>query len=107
MTVGTSRIALAVARRTSALSRRAEDRLLPTDRLAWIFGSPRSGTTWLYAMLRTHPLVRGVNEPLIGAHLGVSRGAVAEGIDAPDELLYDTARTSQDYVFADGSGWER
>ena len=44
-------------------SGRAERRLL------WIFGSPRSGSTWLLKMLAECPRVCGVDEPLIGLHL--------------------------------------
>ena len=34
-----------------------------------MFGSPRSGSTWLRRMAEQHPLIVGVNEPLIGNHL--------------------------------------
>jgi len=40
------------------------------SRLLWIFGSPRSGSTWLLQMLGALPCVVPVNEPLIGAYLG-------------------------------------
>jgi hypothetical protein len=39
------------------------------SRLIWMFGSPRSGSTWLRRMLEQHPLIVGMNEPLIGVHL--------------------------------------
>ena len=39
------------------------------SRLVWMFGSPRSGSTWLRRMAEQHPLIVGVNEPLIGNHL--------------------------------------
>jgi hypothetical protein len=35
----------------------------------WIFGSGRSGSTWLMRMLRRHPRVVTVNETAIGEHL--------------------------------------
>ena len=41
------------------------------ERLLWIFGSPRSGSTWLLRMLTEHERIVPVNEPLIGVHLGL------------------------------------
>ena len=38
--------------------------------LTWVFGSPRSGSTWLLLMLSRHPAVVPINEPLIGWYLG-------------------------------------
>ena len=35
----------------------------------WIFGSPRSGSTWLLQLLGQHPAVVPINEPLIGWYL--------------------------------------
>ncbi len=40
------------------------------SRLAWIFGSPRSGSTWLLNLLARHEAVVAINEPLIGWYLG-------------------------------------
>jgi len=40
------------------------------SRIVWIFGSPRSGSTWLLQMLSALPGVVTINEPLIGAYLG-------------------------------------
>jgi hypothetical protein len=34
-----------------------------------MFGSPRSGSTWVRRMLEQHALIVGMNEPLIGVHL--------------------------------------
>lgn len=45
------------------------------DRLAWIMGSSRSGSTWLLRMLRRLPAVVGVDDPHLGHHLGVWRPA--------------------------------
>jgi hypothetical protein len=39
------------------------------SRLIWMFGSPRSGSTWLRRMAEQHPQIVGLNEPLIGNHL--------------------------------------
>lgn len=38
-------------------------------RLVWIFGSPRSGSTWLLRILGEHDRVVPINEPQIGLHL--------------------------------------
>ena len=40
------------------------------SRLVWLFGSPRSGSSWLLQLLASHPAVVQVNEPLIGGYLG-------------------------------------
>jgi hypothetical protein len=40
------------------------------DRLLWIFGSPRSGTTWLASMMGDMPGHEMWNEPLVGALFG-------------------------------------
>lgn len=40
------------------------------SRLVWIFGSPRSGSTWLLLTLGDLPGVVPINEPLIGEYLG-------------------------------------
>jgi Sulfotransferase family len=39
------------------------------SRIVWLFGSPRSGSTWLMQMLGDHPRIMPINEPLIGYHL--------------------------------------
>jgi hypothetical protein len=39
------------------------------SRVIWMFGSPRSGSTWLLRMAEQHPWIVGMNEPLIGSHL--------------------------------------
>ncbi|HEU5251819.1 MAG TPA: sulfotransferase [Solirubrobacterales bacterium] len=43
------------------------------DRLAWIFGSSRSGSTWLLKMLADLEGVVPVDDPHLGHHLGVWR----------------------------------
>lgn len=40
------------------------------SRLVWVFGSPRSGSTWLLKVLSGHDAVVPINEPLIGWYLG-------------------------------------
>ncbi len=39
------------------------------SRLVWIFGSPRSGSTWLLRILSEHDAVVPVDEPLLGFYL--------------------------------------
>jgi hypothetical protein len=59
-----------------------DGRDLSADRIIWIFGHPRSGTSWLASMLADLPRCRSWNEPLVGAlfgdfydsHNGVNRG---------------------------------
>ncbi len=43
------------------------------DRLAWIFGSSRSGSTWLLRMLADLEGVVPIDDPHLGHHLGVWR----------------------------------
>src|SRR5690349_20718588 len=43
------------------------------NRLAWIFGSSRSGSTWLLKMLADLEGVVAVDDPHLGHHLGVWR----------------------------------
>ena len=76
------------------------------SRLIWIFGSPRSGSTWLMALLRSVEGVLGINEPLIGAHLGYAAGAAigveansAEGVPAWRGIDLFTER--EDYFFSE------
>jgi hypothetical protein len=54
--------------RRSARARRARRGF--ESRLIWLFGSPRSGSSWLLQLLASHPAVVQVNEPLIGGYLG-------------------------------------
>ncbi len=56
------------SRRTRAIRARwAEDGF--ESQLVWVFGSPRSGSTWLLYLLAEHPAIVPVNEPLIGVYL--------------------------------------
>lgn len=49
--------------------------------LVWMVGSPRTGSTWLLNLLACSPNVRILDEPLIGAHLGLAAGAtVGDGV---------------------------
>jgi Sulfotransferase family len=47
-------------------------------RIVWIFGSPRSGSTWLLQLLGDHERVVPVNEPLIGHYLGLMLADVVD-----------------------------
>ncbi len=47
-----------------------EEEFILEKNLVWIFGSPRSGTTWLGTQLLSHNTYV-LNEPLIGKHLGM------------------------------------
>jgi Sulfotransferase family len=48
----------------------AEDDLRSVEsRVTWLFGSPRSGSTWLVRMAAEHPSIEVMNEPTIGYHL--------------------------------------
>lgn len=45
------------------------------SRLVWMVGSPRTGSTWLLNLLKIHPQLKTLDEPLIGAHLGLAATA--------------------------------
>jgi hypothetical protein len=67
-----ARVSRLGGRLRDASTRRRESRV-PKDfesRLVWVFGSPRSGSTWLLALLGEHSAVVPINEPLIGWYLG-------------------------------------
>ncbi|MFL6238338.1 MAG: sulfotransferase family protein [Actinomycetes bacterium] len=74
-------------------------------RLVWMIGSPRTGSTWLLNLLALHPQVRCIDEPLIGAHLGMSlSGLVATEAAAKDGdhvRLIDRYGDRPDYFFSD------
>jgi hypothetical protein len=65
-------------------------------RTVWIFGSPRSGSTWLLNLLAADRRVVKMDEPAIGVHLGVTTRAV---VGLADERLLDH-RTEGDYFFS-------
>jgi hypothetical protein len=69
-------------------------------RLIWIFGSPRSGSTWLMAMLTDLLDAHPINEPLIGSHLAVPASPVV-GQPLPNEpTLGDLRGDNPSYFFA-------
>jgi Sulfotransferase family len=73
-------------------------------RVVWIFGSPRSGSTWLLEMLAEHDRIVPINEPLIGLHLGpfVSDrpGSRAEDLDLSNFTFSRLAGEVPTYFFS-------
>ena len=74
-------------------------------RLAWIFGSSRSGSTWLLRMLSELERVIPIDDPHLGHHLGVWRPIPLAWATAknPPKLgtLADYKRKKRDYLFSD------
>lgn len=74
------------------------------NRLAWIFGSSRSGSTWLLRMLSDLEGVVPVDDPHLGHHLGVWRPIPLAwaACDDPPELstLLDLKAEESGYFFA-------
>jgi sulfotransferase family protein len=74
-------------------------------RLAWIFGSSRSGSTWLLRMMSELDRVIPIDDPHIGHHLGVWRPIPLAWATAkePPKLgtLADYKRKKRDYLFSD------
>lgn len=86
---------------------------LQEERLIWIFGSSRSGSTWLLRMLAELDGVVPIDDPHLGHHLGVWRPiplAWAASIEAPElTTLMERKRKEPGYFFAErhrGSWWE-
>jgi LPS sulfotransferase NodH len=75
------------------------------NRLAWIFGSSRSGSTWLLKMLSDFEGVVPVDDPHLGHHLGVWRPiplAWAACEDPPElNTLLDLKAEESGYFFAE------
>lgn len=73
------------------LALRVPPRFVPprfAQQVLWVFGSPRSGSTWLLRMLGDHPRVVAINEPQIGWYLGPFMCDLP-AVD-PDKLGIDT-----------------
>jgi Sulfotransferase family len=74
-------------------------------RLAWIFGSSRSGSTWLLRMLSELERVIPIDDPHLGHHLGIWRPIPLAWATAkePPKLgtLADYKRLKRDYLFSD------
>jgi hypothetical protein len=75
------------------------------DRLVWIFGSSRSGSTWLLRMLAELDGAVAIDDPHLGHHLGVWRPIPLAwaAADDPPELttLNEVKRDKESYFFAD------
>lgn len=75
------------------------------DRLVWIFGSSRSGSTWLLRMLSDFEGVVPIDDPHLGHHLGVWRPiplAWACAEDPPElTTLLELKREEPGYFFAE------
>jgi hypothetical protein len=78
-------------------------------RIVWLFGSPRSGSTWLMRLLARLTGGAQVREPMIGAHLGLSLGGLLGVSVSEDPLLIDSMAQRGSYFFADDAvkAWER
>jgi hypothetical protein len=75
------------------------------DRLLWIFGSSRSGSTWLLRMLSELEGAVPIDDPHLGHHLGVWRPiplawAAADG-DPELTILNEIKRDKPSYFFSD------
>jgi hypothetical protein len=83
------------------------------NRLAWIFGSSRSGSTWLLKMLSDLEGVVPIDDPHLGHHLGVWRPiplAWAACEDPPElSTLLDIKAEEPGYFFAERyrEAWEQ
>ncbi|MDP9228277.1 MAG: sulfotransferase, partial [Actinomycetota bacterium] len=75
------------------------------ENLVWIFGSSRSGSTWLLRMLSQLQGVVPIDDPHLGHHLGVWRPIALAWATAeePPELrtLTDFKRQKRDYLLSD------
>ncbi len=82
------------------------------EQLTWIFGSSRSGSTWLLRMLSEFDEILPVDETGIGHHLGVWRPiplAWATSDDPPELSTFRAVkRGNPDYAFSEEhrAGWE-
>lgn len=70
-----------------------------------MLGSPRTGTTWLLNLLRSQDEIAGIDEPVIGLHLGLFLPDLfikPAWTYADDQKRVNEARaSSDDYFFAD------
>jgi hypothetical protein len=64
----------------AAIPGRTDDELEALEsKLVWIFGSPRSGSSWMLRLLTGQPDIAPVNESYLGAHLVPVGGEVEAG----------------------------
>jgi hypothetical protein len=82
-----------------------ETRDFDEDRLIWIMGSSRSGSTWLLQMLSEVDGVVPIDDPHIGHHLGLWRPIPLAWATASEEpeltTLQELKRDKPGYFFAD------
>ncbi len=75
------------------------------DRLVWIFGSSRSGSSWLLRMLSELTQAVAIDDPHLGHHLGVWRPiplAWAAADSLPElTTLTEVKRHKESYFFSD------
>ena len=75
------------------------------SRTIWLFGSPRSGSTWMSRMAEAHPAIELMNEPTIGYHLSPflsnEPGYRAEDLDLDTFTIRRVATDSPDRFFAE------
>jgi Sulfotransferase family len=85
--------------------RRSNPCVLDEDRLVWIMGSSRSGSTWLLEMLAELEGAVAIDDPHLGHHLGVWRPiplAWAAAEERPElTTLAELKRDKPGYLFAD------
>src|SRR5687768_10506911 len=78
---------------------------LADNRLTWILGSSRSGSTWLLRMLSDTGEVVPIDDPHLGHHLGVWRPisiAYATAREAPElTTLTEVKREKRSYFLSD------
>jgi hypothetical protein len=82
-----------------------ETRAFDEDRLVWIMGSSRSGSTWLLQMLSELDGVVPIDDPHLGHHLGLWRPIPLAWATAAEEpeltTLHELKRHKPGYFFAD------
>lgn len=72
-------------------------------RTTWVLGSPRSGTTWLAALLSHAIGAVVIDEPLIGAHLAVPMSSVTSVFDPNQQSVHEASAGRPAYFFSDAS----
>lgn len=83
----------------------SEESLLES-KIVWLFGSPRSGTTWLGDRLLKHSQTITWNESWLGIHLGClidinqAMGMIHDTIDSKLIRIYDIQKINPDYFFS-------